>query len=71
MTHLEEALATKPDGLNLIPETYMVEGQAQLPSSAGCPLTSSVSELWHPKPAQAWTLTGVRGDHILKINRLL
>lgn len=24
MTQLEEALATKPDGLNLIPETYMV-----------------------------------------------
>lgn len=70
MTHLEEALATRPDGLNLIPETYMVEGKAQLPSSAGCPLTS-VSELWHPKPEQAWTLTGAREENILKINRLL
>lgn len=53
MTQLEEALATKPDGLNLIPETYMVEGQGHLPFSAGCPLNSSVTELWHSKSAHA------------------
>lgn len=61
MTQLEEALTTKPDGLNLIPETYMVEGQGQLPSSAGCPLNSSVTELWHFKSAHAWTHTLGRG----------